>query len=250
MRRVRFLIGGAQKCGTSALASYLAEHPALALPADKEAHVFDAPDYDESWDAPAIDVRYAPHFAQAAAGAVCGDATPIYLLHPRLIERIACYNPSMRWIVLLRHPAERALSHYHMERARGAERWPLWPALLAEGWRLRGHRDDFSDGSPLRSFSYRTRGDYARQLDALYRHFPAGQVLVLKTAELEADPVATLARVFDFLDVGPPPAPPAARRVFAGDYPRIERDSLRWRLLCRLLRREIEDLRERYDIEL
>ena len=46
--RVRFLIGGVQKAGTTALASYLATHPGLRLPAGKEAHVFDAPDFDDS----------------------------------------------------------------------------------------------------------------------------------------------------------------------------------------------------------
>ena len=56
--------------------------------------------------------------------------------------RIARYNPAMRWIVLLREPAERALSHHHMERSRGRERWPLWLALLLERWRLAGHHDE------------------------------------------------------------------------------------------------------------
>ena len=40
--RVRFLIGGTQKGGTTALAHYLAQHPDVRLPKGKEAHVFDA----------------------------------------------------------------------------------------------------------------------------------------------------------------------------------------------------------------
>ena len=32
---VRFLVGGMQKAGTSALADYLSEHPALCLPTAK-----------------------------------------------------------------------------------------------------------------------------------------------------------------------------------------------------------------------
>src|SRR3546814_4841803 len=87
---------------------------------------------------------------------------------------------------LLRDPVDRALSHYHMERARHTEHWPLWPAMLLERWRLRGHHDDFADGSPLRHFSYRARGDYAAQLDALYRHFPPHQVLDRKSTRLNS----------------------------------------------------------------
>ena len=44
--RIAFLVGGVQKAGTSALAQYLRASPGLRLPADKEAHVFDGPDFD------------------------------------------------------------------------------------------------------------------------------------------------------------------------------------------------------------
>ena len=105
--RIRFLIGGVQKAGTSALASYLADHPALVLPRDKEAHVFDAPGFDEQWGVAEIDVLYARRLPDEN-GRLAGDATPIYCLHPRLVQRIARYNPAMRWIILLRDPVDRA----------------------------------------------------------------------------------------------------------------------------------------------
>lgn len=246
--RIGFVIGGAQKCGTSALASYLAEHPGLALPAAKEAHVFDAPDFDDGWDAAAVDRRYAPHLAHAPERALCGDATPIYLFHPRCIGRIARYNPGMRWIVLLRDPVERALSHYWMERGRGTETWPLWPALLLERWRLRGHGDDFALDSPLRRHSYRARGEYARQLDALFGRFPREQVLILLSHDLAERPRPCLERVYAFLEVDPPAQAPVPRSVFAGDYPRWPAGSPRRRLLEQLMRRPRRELLARYGI--
>jgi hypothetical protein len=245
---VRFLVGGVQKGGTTALARYLAAHPALALPVNKEAHVFDAPAFDDAWDVAAIDQRYRAHLPADAEARLCGDATPIYLFHPRLVARIARYNPAMRWIVLLRHPVERALSQYHMERARGLERWPLWPALLLERWRLRGHADDLGDRSPLRTWSYRARGDYARQLDVLYGHFPRDQVLVLRSDELLADPAEAVARACDFLGVPPLPGPVDFERVFEGAYRRVDRRSPTFRVLRWLLRRELADMRERYGL--
>ena len=108
--RIRFLLGGVQKAGTSALARYLSTHPRLRLPIDKEAHVFDAPDFDEGWTPEQVDRRYADRFDDAGAGAIHGDATPFYVMHPRVVARIARYNPGMRWIVLLRDPVERARS--------------------------------------------------------------------------------------------------------------------------------------------
>lgn len=238
--RVRFVIGGVQKGGTTALATFLGAHPGVALPDGKEAHVFDAPEFDDAWDAEQVDRRYDAHFPDAARGsALHGDATPIYILHPRFIARVRRYNPAMRWIVLLRHPVERALSQYHMERDRGFERLPFWVALLAERWRLRNRMDDFAWGAPLRHHSYRLRGDYATQLDALYAAFPAGQVLVLRNEELARDPAATMARVHRFLGLDPLPVAQDYARVFEGSYPRWQARGWRMRLLCRLWRRDL-----------
>ena len=246
--RLGFVIGGVQKSGTSALARYLSMHPGIALPARKEAHVFDAAVFDEAWPAWRIDARLAPHFAGASPEALHGDATPFYVFHPRVVARIARYNPAMRWIVLLRDPVERARSHHHMERSRGHERLPLWLAMLLERRRLRGHADDFARGSNLRRFSYRTRGDYARQLDVLYVHFPREQVLVLRSERLRNDPDACVREACRFLGVPPPAAGTAHEPVFVGDYPPASPDALDSRFLRWLMRRELQAMRERYGI--
>lgn len=238
---IRFLIGGVQKAGTSALAHYLGRHPHVCLPRGKEAHVFDAPDFDERAGPKQLDVAYLPLFEDAAADALHGDATPFYLFHPRVVARIARYNPSIRWIILLRDPVERALSQYHMERARGNESRPFWLALLLEPWRLRGHVDDFAWGSPLRRYSYRARGDYARQLEVLHAHFPKAQVLLLRSADLMHEPQATLGRVCRFLEIeGLADDPGNYEPVFVGDYQPWPANGWRRRLLCWWWRRELD----------
>ena len=244
---LRFVIGGAQKGGTSALARYLDAHPALCLPTGKEGHVFDAPDFDDAWLPAEIDARCTSLFDPARADALHGDATPFYLLHPRVVARIARYNPAMRWIVLLREPAERALSHHRMERSRGRERWPLWLALLLERWRLAGHHDDFSRSSPMRRHAYRLRGDYARQLDVLLQHVPRAQVLVLRSDHLRADPGACVASACRFLGVPPPPPGTPYPPVFVGDYTPPAGWAMRW--LRWRFRRERRALARRHGID-
>ena len=245
---IAFLVGGVQKSGTSALAQYLRASPGLRLPVDKEAHVFDAPEFDEHWSASEIDAHSAERFPPTAPGTLRGDATPFYLFHPRCVARVARYNPAMRWIVLLRDPVARARSHHHMERERGHERLPLWLAILLERRRLHGHAEDFARGSKLRRFSYRARGDYARQLDVLYAHFPREQVLLLRSERLRVDPDACVREACSFLGV-PPPAPGTAYEpVFVGDYPPVSPDALDSRLLRWLMRRELRAMRERHDI--
>jgi len=247
---IQFVIGGVQKGGTTALAQFMARHPQIALPQNKEAHVFDAPGFDERWTPAQIDARYATHFTQAADAALHGDATPIYCFHPTFVKRIAAYNPKMRWILLLRHPVERAISHYHMERRRHQETWPLWPALLLERWRLRGHWQDFSEHSPLRRHSYRARGDYARQLETLYAHFPPEQVLLLRTKALAEQPEQTLAQIWSFLGIDSTiAAPMQPARIFTGDYRPLPRRSLRFMLLTALMSPELRRMRQAYGLD-
>ena len=240
--RIGFLIGGVQKAGTTALARYLAGHPQLALPQRKEAHVFDDPGFGADWDRARIDREYARHFDAGSDDRLHGDATPIYLFHPTLVERIAAYNPAMRWIVLLRDPLERAISQYGMERARGDEHWPLWAALLFERLRLRGHHHDWSPASPLRHWSYRARGDYGRQLRTLRAHFPDAQVLVLRSTEWRVSLVQVLARICAFLGVRDFNPAPAEITAFEGEPARVSRATALLARWC--LRRESREYRQ------
>ena len=240
--RIGFLIGGVQKAGTTALARYLAGHPQLALPQRKEAHVFDDPGFGADWDRARIDREYARHFDAGSDDRLHGDATPIYLFHPTLVERIAAYNPAMSWIVLLRDPLERAISQYGMERARGDEHWPLWAALLFERLRLRGHHHDWSPASPLRHWSYRARGDYGRQLRTLRAHFPDAQVLVLRSTELRVSHVQVLARICAFLGVRDFNPAPAEITAFEGEPARVSRATALLARWC--LRRESREYRQ------
>lgn len=244
-----FVIGGAQKCGTTALANYLALHPRVRLPRGKEAHVFDAPDYREDWTTADVDAHLAGHFDSGSDDAMFGDATPISLFVPACVQRMARYNPAMRWIVLLRDPVERAISQHHMEHARGDEPLGLFDAVRAEPRRLRGHAQDLSPGSPLRHWSYAARGRYAGQLDNLYRHFPRRQVLLLRSRDLAEHTAQTVGQALDFLGLQAKrqgPYPP----VFEGGYrpPGVlhpARLLLRWRL-----RGEKGLLRQRHGIDL
>ncbi|MGN6113644.1 MAG: sulfotransferase family protein [Luteimonas sp.] len=266
--RIRFLVGGVQKGGTTALARLLSQHPRIRLPDrmpddapvpdgdlglawKKEAHVFDAPWFDDAWSPQQVDARFAERFPGPAGDCLHGDATPVSVYHPRVVERVRRYNPGMRWIVLLRDPVERAISHYFMERAAGREPLSLFRAVLAEPARLRG--DAFADmgrHAAWRRASYADRGRYARQLDWLLRHFPREQVLLLRAQDLAARPADTLASALAFL--GLPPIEPESpdQRVLAGAYPPPPawapgRLLLRWRL-----RGESRRLRARHGIAL
>jgi len=202
-QRVAFLIGGAQKAGTTALHRYLCHHPQLFLPAAKELHFFD----DETLNWSQLGGRwgwgrdfyrnYHRHFRQASHQQLWGEATPIYMYWWPSIERIWRYNPALKLVLVLRNPITRAYSHWNMERSRHAESLDFQQAIEQEQQRCR-------IALPLqhRVYSYLDRGYYSSQLRRIWRFFPPQQTLVLKHEQLLNEPAETLTRVCEYLGVG------------------------------------------------
>jgi glycosyltransferase involved in cell wall biosynthesis len=185
-----FLIIGAQRCGTTSLWQYLSCHPQIHMSNPKELHYFDREEGypDHGWYRNQL----------AFAGKVTGEATPIYCFWPGAIERIYAFDPSIRLIMILRNPIDRAISHYWMEFQRGDETLPIWEAFQAEAARL-AEGSSFS----LRHHSYLARGRYCEQIDQLYEYFPPRQVLLCRLEDLAVAPAKVLQTIADFLGVAP-----------------------------------------------
>lgn len=198
---VNFVIAGVQKSGTSALASFLSQHPDCYIPPIKEVHLFDAEDWGGDESVEEINARYERAFEDFNAQRTVGDATPIYIYMPEVISAIYKYNPHIKIILLLRDPVERAISHYRMEKNRGNEALPLFLAILLEPFRLIACKGSRRQSSARRLHSYADRSRYTSQLKNLFLHFPKNQVLLLKTQELREDHQSTLSRVFAFLSI-------------------------------------------------
>ena len=194
-QRVQFLICGAQKAGTTALAGYLKRHPQLELPGVKEPHFFDRETLD--WQAPA-EQRETDYHAMFAPrpGCLWGESTPVYLYWKPSAERIWRYNPSMKLIVLLRNPISRAYSHWNMERQRGRESMDFFQAIQQEAERCR-------EASPLqhRVYSYVDRGFYSAQLERLWHWFGREAVLVMRQEDLLSEANQCLEHVYQHLGV-------------------------------------------------
>lgn len=247
---IRFLVGGAQKSGTSALAPYLSRHPSIDLPRTKEAHVFDSPGFGDLDDVDAIDRIFSPNFAREAAQTMRGDATPATLMYPGAVARVARYNPDMRWILIFRDPVWRAVSHYHMQRSRGAERFPLLLAVMLEPLRLRSWFRGRHSDMHLRKHSYVLRGRYAAQLDRMIELFPRDHILLLRSQDLRAEPQEVLERVCLFLGISSMPTDVRFSPVFEGPYRTPSRWSPGVLLLRWLLRKESAELARRHQLQL
>ena len=79
---LNFMIIGAQRCGTTALAHFLSGHPEIAISSPKEVHLFDRPGYSSDWTSEQIDALYRRAFEAGPDGRIRGEATPAYLYFP------------------------------------------------------------------------------------------------------------------------------------------------------------------------
>jgi hypothetical protein len=189
-------VAGAQKCGTTTLAAVLGDHPSICLARNKEAHLFDQAEVQRRGPTAAEIEAVFPHRRH---GQILLDATPSYLYLPGCLEALVRHAPDVRVVVVLRSPADRAVSHYGHERRLGAERLPFVVALAAERRRLRRDPDPLAWNSAHRHSSYLDRGRYAGQLERL-RSLTANYHLVLFD-DLLTDPGWVLDGIVDFLGV-------------------------------------------------
>jgi Sulfotransferase domain len=192
--KLDFFICGVQKGGTTALDSFLRQHPSIQMSRVKEVHHFDNESLD--WSAPDHASLHA-NFDLSLAGRTLGEATPIYSYWPNSVERLHAYNPNARLILLLRNPVLRAWSHWRMETTRGFETLQFSDAIRPTA-RERVHS---APNSVHRIFSYVERGFYAAQIARILNLFPAEQLLVVKTQSLWEQPEETLRSVERFIGV-------------------------------------------------
>jgi hypothetical protein len=233
-----YLIIGAQRAGTTSLHRYLIQHPGVRTTLrTKGVHFFDT-GYARgmSWYASRFPTKLTAWYIARRHGVELrtGEASPYYLFHPLVPDRVAEHLPQVKLIALLRDPVQRAYSHYQHEVARGFERLPFEEAIDAEPARLAGETERMAAEPLYNSFehqhhSYLARGCYAEQLDRWRARFDDQQLLVLSSERFFREPEAIFARVLDFLEL-PAFTPGAYEKHNAHEYRQMG-DGVRGRLL-------------------
>jgi hypothetical protein len=204
--KLDFIIAGTQKSGTSVLTYYLNQHPAIAMAHKEEAHMIIQPrrhffDNEKMFASDNINYDLLHHDVPVTAQTlVSGTCTPVYTYWKPAMQRIHDYNPSIKLIILLRNPIDRAFSHWNMQRDRKLDSLDFLDAVKQEENRAR-------EAYPLqlRKFSYVERGFYSEQMERVFRFFPREQVLVIKFDDLRRDYRTVTDRIFTFLGVPPFP---------------------------------------------
>jgi hypothetical protein len=123
-----------------------------------------------------------------------GESSQSYAGWEPALQRIQAYLEEPRFIVLLRHPVDRLISHYRWLWAMNLESRPILKAVLKEDKKVR---------DPANYRAYRLGSAYAHLCPLLERYLNRERILYLKSDELAKDPEETLHRCFQFLEIEP-----------------------------------------------
>jgi hypothetical protein len=168
------------KAGTTSLYHYLSQHPEIGMSRRKELDFFKTnADFAKGLD------WYAAQFPSGSR--VLGESSPNYSkchLFPGVAERLHSVLPRISLIYLVRHPVDRAVSHYVHQVSAGRESRPIEAV--------------FED---LEQNPYVLTGAYMFQLRQFLKFYQAERMLIVDADDLLHDRARTMSRIFKFLDV-------------------------------------------------
>lgn len=173
-----FIVIGAMKSGTTSLFETLCNHPRLFMCEPKEPMFFSRdPVFERGYD------WYRSLFAGAGVDQLAGEASTCYSRYPHFgdpAERIHAVLPDVKLIYMLRHPVERAYSHYGHEAQYGRTYDSFEQAL---------ERDPSIIDASL----------YMMQIEQYLRFFDRGQMFIVTLDDYKKDASSVLAGVQRFL---------------------------------------------------
>lgn len=248
---------GAQKAGTTWLSQMLGQHPKIWTPPFKEVQFFNArfiPEHQKwlPWhfrrsklniqkrylsrgeEIPAELDRYLERiarepmftnhwykqvFAPAPKGSMTLDVTPEYSTLPAEgVEFVAKFLKRSKFVYIIRHPVDRAISQMKMNITRAGRK----PASL-DDWMAEVEDPVLLD-----------RGDYAAYVPRWRQHFGEDRLLILPFGMIGRDPLGVMRRVEAFLGLDSHDYRNLGNKVFASAGGLSVPDPARARLRARL----------------
>jgi Sulfotransferase domain len=180
MVKPTFLGIGAQKCASTWIYEILNDHPEISVSNTKELDFF-SHHYNRGY------TWYERHFNKAGIARAIGEVSPSYFCDPSAPDRVEAYVPSIKMVLILRDPVQRAFSNHLHEIRKGH--------FVGEDLRFEAGLAS----NPMYLFQSR----YGTHLANWLRVFPKDRLLLLVQEDILADPLAEVRRLYAFLGVDP-----------------------------------------------
>jgi len=228
-----FTVAGVQKGGTTWVYHALSRREDVYLPViDGTSDPTEVRFFDERLH---LGLHWYRRLYEGGSSLLCGDKTPkYYLMDESRVRLMHRWNPAMKVVFSVRHPAERA-----------------WSQAVMNLERFNGVR--FED-DPARYFRFLEAaafmGEYSRYLERWARVFGRDQVLVLDYHDLARNPRGYWGHLRDFLELAENPAsePDFATRANPNPHRSMPAPVSRW--LETRFAPEVQRLRADYRLRL
>jgi hypothetical protein len=195
-----FFIVGAPKCGTTALAYFLSQHPDVYM-LPKETHFFGS-DLRFRRPRPTAE-RYQQMCAQAPKNAIIGDASVFYLYSEKAPREIQEWSPDSRVIIQLRNPVNMMHSlHQQCLSQVNEDIRDFGKALEAEEDRVLGRRIPYAAHSDHALF-YRRLARFPEQIERYWNVFGKDRVKITLLEEMRQAPRKIYEETLEFLGLDP-----------------------------------------------
>lgn len=196
-----FIIG-APKCGTSALAKYLSEHPNVFFSEPKEPF-FLCEDYPHLRRQHFLDSEadYLQLFADAEQGvhSVVGEGSTNYLRSKIAVQKALALTPDAKFIAMLRNPVDVAHA-FHMEQlfARNEDEPDFETAWRLQDSRAEGDKVPSNCRAP-EFLQYREIADFPEQMRRFFSIVPSEQRMVILQEDFARNTASVYRETLSFL---------------------------------------------------
>lgn len=205
-----FFILGEQKCGTTSLYANLCQHPQIVPPKRKETFFFTRNfARNNRW--------YRKNFTQKKRKKLIFEASTDYFCDDLALYRIKELYPESKFIIILRNPVDRALSHFYHEKRSGSECKDSFESAIFVNAHQMGVESffDFNVHLNFNEFdsycgdklingsggSYLSRGMYVKNLKKWFSLFKREQFLILFFEDYITNSQITLNCIYEFLNI-------------------------------------------------
>ncbi len=189
-----FLIIGVQKAGTTSLINYLAKHPDVFVPFEKEIPYFHRDAFYKKG------IKYYKKFFKDWKGEKLVGHAPVNTLFyaKKAAKRIYDFNREMKLIVIFRNPIDRAYSHYWYCKRNCLEDALTFEEVIERELELLKQNKELGE---LQCVYYLSHGLYYDQIKEYLKYFPQDQMLFLLYEDMKKDLKSILKKVYSFLGI-------------------------------------------------
>ena len=181
------IIIGVKKGGTRALLEILKIHPSVRA-SSREAHFFDR---DENYE---LGLEwYRDQMPLSLPEQVTMEKSPSYFVTNGVPDRVYQMSPTVKLLVIVRDPTQRAVSDYTQSLFKHPDNPPFEELVLV----------DAQKGIVNGNWSKITIGRYAKHLTRWLKSFPQSQIHFVSGEELVKNPAAEIKLVEKFLGLKP-----------------------------------------------